>query len=218
MAVRVIQIAEHQRLGGAGFHAGWLLARRQVGLAAKVALVRHPGDRVDKAHLIGAGGQTIHAADAEIRVDIDDAILLADMGGAGGADMHAGGVVAVLAGLAKEAVLGIREGADGAGADDLEARDPLWHLIHLPAGIHAGGTADAGHLVVDHAVADPVDGLAVGEGGGKGAGVGTSSPRHHDEGPRTHPRHEVTARAAHDASLPEVVFALAALLASCCLL
>jgi hypothetical protein len=50
----------------------------------------------------------------------------------------------------------------------ISRRETLWHLIHLPAGIHAGGTADAGRLVVDHAVADPVDGLAVGEGGGKG--------------------------------------------------
>ena len=46
----------------------------------------------------------------------------------------------------------------------ISRRETPWHLIHLPAGIHAGGTADAGRLVVEHAKAYPVDGLAVGEG------------------------------------------------------
>ncbi len=65
-------------------------------MGAEGALVGGVGLVVDEAGIVGAGLHAVTAADAPVVVDHDDAVIALE-GGAGGADIEAGGLGAVVA-------------------------------------------------------------------------------------------------------------------------
>ena len=97
--LRIIEIAEGARLGGAGHHTRGLLAALQA-VAAEIAFVRSVDAGVAVAGAVGAGGHAVAAADAFFGIDDDQPVGLLE-GGIHRAGRHAGGYVALhaLAGL-----------------------------------------------------------------------------------------------------------------------
>lgn len=53
-------------------NAGGLFARFQVGFPAEIAFIRRLTDRMDKAHAVGTRGNAVLAADAKVRVHVDN--------------------------------------------------------------------------------------------------------------------------------------------------
>ncbi|MNI80430.1 hypothetical protein D3C73_1369620 [compost metagenome] len=98
---------------------------------------------MNKAHAIRAGGDAILATDAQIRVHIHNAGGSIAIRCPRRADVNTGGVIAVLARMAEEAVLHIRKRPQRLAANNRQTRYAFRHVVHFPTGIHAGGTADA---------------------------------------------------------------------------
>ena len=134
-------------------HACGLLALLEP-VDAAVALLDDGVGGVEPAGIEGAGGHALLAADALLLVDDDQAVLVLAVGGAGGAHLEAGGVVALLA-LAGQPVL-LRAGplADGAHAVHGVAihaqADAVLMLASGDAGVAAGAAVQIDNKAVSH--------------------------------------------------------------------
>src|SRR5690606_26438565 len=123
--VRIGEVAEVARAGRAGPHAGGhavLLRQRLVAdpVHAERAFLHHARLAVEFARAIGAGPGAESAADAGVLVDQDDPVLRPLVTGAGGADRHAGSVVAMQTGAGEVHDLG-----RPAGGNNLIAVNPV---------------------------------------------------------------------------------------------
>ena len=148
VAVGVVEVAEHTGTGHAGTHA----SRQHAKLGAVVA-ERALAHDVLIVHmvtgLVGAGSHAGVAADALLVVDLHGAVL-GDVARAGGAGLHAGGVVAVVALLGHVGAAHI-----AVAVLNVPALDPRVELgqrrLVLQAACHdAGVAADALRQVDEH--------------------------------------------------------------------
>ena len=131
--LRVVDVAEEARVGGAGHDARGLaigLGKRRVvdAIDAEGALLHHLLLRVELAHAVRAGPRAVLAADALVVVDQHDAVLGALVARARGAHRHARRILAVQARLREvhrlrvrvlahlEGLHAVEERADGIGA------------------------------------------------------------------------------------------------------
>ena len=146
--LRVLEVAEHPRLGGAGLAAGGGEPLRDP-VVAEAALVHRLGARVDEAAAVGAGLHAVAAAEAVRLVHEHDPVRALE-GRAHRADLHAGRVRAVVAQLGDEEVLRPVAGAVLLGEAvvapvrrvDLRALDvPVRHVVALDPGPEVVGLA-----------------------------------------------------------------------------
>ncbi len=126
-------------------------------VGAHVALLDHALVLVEVAHAVGAHAHARLAPDAHVLVDVDDAVL-ALVGRAGGADLHALGVLAVLALERQEVHLDVGElAALGLGhrphADDLVPVVADRHVVLNLASHGARKAADASVQIGDDCIA-----------------------------------------------------------------
>ncbi|MNH21669.1 hypothetical protein D3C79_814890 [compost metagenome] len=186
LALGIVQIADDARLADAALHAGGQQPCLQP-VGAEGALVGGVGLMVDEAGVIGTGLHAVAAGDAPVVVDHHYAVLALE-GGAGGADIEAGGLGAVVAepGQHEEGGGGI-EGRHVAHLvlADRGAKLAEGGLVLYGAGHGAGLAADAAAQIDQHAVAlatiPPAYGrpLIAGDGYGLGLNLGLS---HGDQG------------------------------------
>ncbi len=93
--IRIVDVAENPRPSRAGVDAGRLKTFLYP-MQAEAALVRRAGYRIDESGIIGACQQTIFAADADVGIYIDYAILFAFERSPGWSDIHTCRVTAVV--------------------------------------------------------------------------------------------------------------------------
>ena len=141
VGVRVVQVAPEAGVGAAGGHASRVLAL--VGeVAAHGALLHHGLLRIVAAHAVGAGVHALLAADAGGLVH-EDAALLVAVGGASGANLQAGGVLALLALQRQPVLLELGERAVGAHLDEVVPVHAQGHVVLVLTSNLAGMAADA---------------------------------------------------------------------------
>ena len=147
LGVRVVEVADQDRLRRADGHAGWLQANLDA-VRAQVALLRRVVLGVDEDRVIRARGDARLAADADLLVEVDDPVLAA-VHGLRGTGVDAGSVCALVAASHLESPPDLRERPDVHGFDvgpgDSE-RDFVLALARRSTGVAADAAILVQHL------------------------------------------------------------------------
>lgn len=161
IGLRIAEVAEGERAVAALGDAGRVFAVDQFGMQTEIAVFRGFGLRIDKAHVVGAGRDTVLTADASVRIHRDDIGLRVAVRGLSRADADAGRVKTLLTGDADVfafAVAGFDLSAVRAGFSlgsavltlERQTMEPRGQLVCFVAGILALSASDAFVLVKDH--------------------------------------------------------------------
>ena len=151
IGLRVVEVAIEAGASRAALHT-----RRELALGgevmAKVALLHNAGLLVIAALTIRAGLHARLAADALLGVNEDNAGLLVAVGGAGGANLEARGILALLAHRRQRVAHHVGVLTDGTDNLHLVPGKTQGHLVLHLAGHLAGVAASAAVNVDDYAI------------------------------------------------------------------
>ena len=152
MALRIVEVAGHDRLRGTNDDAG----RFEIGLdamRAEVAFGGRAGFGVNVKRVVGAGLHAGLASDTAAVVEINDAVVALEQR-AGRANLDARRLLAMVASHHAEMAAGVGEGTL-LDVLDPGAKDADRDLVLILAGNRAGVTSDASVLVDHEAVTHP---------------------------------------------------------------